>query len=105
MYERKSCFYWLDIIKRLRNEGLTQKEIGEKIGWTRTKIADFNRIIESIVADVLDLCKKHQIGRVTQNVAIATFDFSEGWFRYSGLYDLIKTHQIKINYSVGRIFF
>jgi len=91
----KLSFDWLDIIKRLRNEGLIQKEIGEKIGWTRTKIADFNRIIESIVADVLDLCKKHQIGRVTQNVAIATFDFSEGWFRNSGLYDLNEKYQLK----------
>jgi len=33
------------------------------------------------VPQLLDLCKKHQTGRVTKKVPNGTFDFSEGWFR------------------------
>ena len=79
-------FDWLSIIQKLKGEGLTQKEIGEKIGWSRTKIADYQRINEKIVAEVVNLCKSHQNGRATNDVAIATFDFTEGWFRNSGLF-------------------
>lgn len=37
---------------------------------------------------VLDLAKERQTGRVTDNVTDATFNFTEGWFRSSGLYDI-----------------
>ena len=87
-------FDWLDIIKRLRNEGLTQKEIGEKIGFSREKVSYYYRILDVIVTQVLNFCKQHQEGRVTKNVTNVTFDFTEGWFRYSGLYDLNEKYQL-----------
>ena len=46
-------FDWLDLISGLREQGLTQAEIGEKIGWSRTKVADYARLIENTVANVL----------------------------------------------------
>lgn len=68
-------FDWLGVIGRLRTEGMTQVEIGEKIGWSRTKVADYARLIENTVANVLELAKVHQSGRAT---------FTERWFRDSG---------------------
>jgi len=67
--------------KQLRDEGLTQEKIGKEIGWSREQVAYNYKILDVIVTQVLDLCKKHQIGRVTKNVTNVTFDFSEGWFR------------------------
>ncbi len=52
----------------------------------------FNRaasfLMNKIVTQVLDACKQYQNGRVTVEVTPVTFDFTEGWFRTSGLYDL-----------------
>lgn len=78
--------HWLDVIGRLRAEGLTQAEIGEKIGWTESKVKQYSALLNSIVTDVLGLAKKHQTGRVTEKVTNVTF--TEGWFRDSGLYAL-----------------
>ena len=70
------------------SEGLTQKEIGEKIGWTQKQVADYNRMLNQIIPKTLDFCKQHQKGRGNKNIPNGiTFDFSEGWFRTSGLYD------------------
>ena len=100
-YAPMDLFDWLDIIGRLRDEGLTQAEIGEKIGWSRTKVADYARLIENTVANVLELAKVYQSGRTTENVAIATF--TEGWFRNSGLYALCEKYQLRLTegYSSG----
>ena len=40
------------------------------------------------VTQVLELAQKHQKGRVTKDVTHVTFNFTEGWFRKSGIYDL-----------------
>ena len=45
-------------------------------------------LLSKIVAEVLDFSKLYQTGRATKKVAIATFDFTEGWFRNSGLYNI-----------------
>jgi DNA modification methylase len=42
------------------------------------------------------LCKQCQNGRVSENLTSVTFDFSEGWFRTSGLYDLTEQYQLKL---------
>ena len=70
-------FDWLDIIRRLRDEGLTQEQIGEKIGWSRTDVANNVAVLDKIVTQVLDLARQHQKGRVTQNVTCVTFDFTD----------------------------
>ena len=84
----EDLFDWLEIIRKLKEQGKTQKEIAEVLGWSRSKVADYNRILENVVAEVLEYAKQHQKDRVTQNVANATFDFNEGWFRNSGIYNL-----------------
>ena len=72
-YAPMDLFDWLDVIGRLRAEGLTQAEIGEKIGWTESKVKQYSALLNSIVTDVLGLAKKHQTGRVTEKVTNVTF--------------------------------
>ena len=76
-------------------DNYTQKEIGDKIGWNRNKLAGYIRLLNEIVADVLDLAKEHQKGRVTEIVANATYNFTEGWLRSVDIYDLNKENQLK----------
>ena len=92
-YAPMDLFDWLDVIGRLRAEGLTQAEIGEKIGWTESKVKQYSALLNSIVTDVLGLAKKHQTGRVTEKVTNVTF--TEGWFRDSGLYALCEKYQLR----------
>jgi hypothetical protein len=73
---------------------LTQAEIGEKIGWTESKVKQYSALLNSIVTDVLGLAKKHQTGRVTEKVTNVTF--TEGWFRNSGFYDLQPEYQLRL---------
>ncbi len=71
---------------------LTQEKIGEKIGWSETQVANYNKILTPI----LELCKTNQIGRVSEKLTNVIFDFTEGWFRTSGLYNLNSEHQMKV---------
>ena len=48
-----------------------------------------SRIINNIDTQVLDIARKHQEDRVTSN-------FTEYWFRTSGLYDLNNDNQLKL---------
>ena len=45
-------------------------------------------LLNNIVSQVLEVCKSVQKGRETGKVSNETFNFTEGWFRTSGLYDL-----------------
>ena len=65
---------------------MTQKEIGEKIGWSRENVKNYVKILESFGTNILELCKSHQKERVPKNGTIVPFDFTEGWFRNSGLF-------------------
>jgi len=89
-------FDYLDMIKQLKKEGLTQQEIGDKLGWTTSKVKQYSATLSKIVTQVLEFCKQHQKGRVTEKVTNVTFDFTEGWFRNSGLYDLNKEYQMRV---------
>jgi len=53
-------------------------------------------LMNKIVTQVLDACKQYQNGRVTVEVTPVTFDFTEGWFRTSGLYDLTAEFQLRL---------
>lgn len=94
-FAQMDLFDWLGIIKQLREEGLTQKEIGEKIGWSESQIKQYSMLLNKIVTQVLDLSKNHQEGRVTEKVTQVTFNFSEYWFRTSRLYDLQEKYQLE----------
>lgn len=58
-------------------------------------MAKYVMLADSVVPQVLDLAKKHQKGRGTDDVPDGTFDFTEGWFRTSGLYGLCPEYQAR----------
>ena len=80
-YAPMDLFDWLGVIDAQRKDGLTQQSIGDKIGWSRDRVADYTSVINHIGADNLFLAKDHQTGRATHDGANATLDFTEGWFR------------------------
>ena len=77
----------------MRKEGYTQQEIGDRIGWSRSKVADYNRIIDN-VGHIIDKAKEYQQGRTTQDVGTPTFNFTETWFR--NLYQLNAKYQERL---------
>ena len=93
-FAKLDLFDWLGIIGNLRKEGLTLEEIGEKIGWSESKVMQYSALLSKILTPILDLCKQHQIGRVSEKLTRVSFDFSEGWFRTSGLYQLNEKYQL-----------
>ena len=66
-YAPMDLFDWLDVIGRLRGEGLTQAEIGERIGWTREQVKHYIAVLNTIGTEVLNLARGHQEGRVPEN--------------------------------------
>jgi len=81
------CQIWnnLHITPAHEDKKLTQKEIGKKIGWSESQLSRYFKILE-ILPQVLNLCKFHQNGRGNKELPSGNFDFTEGWFRTSGLY-------------------
>ena len=92
-YSPEDLFDDLDAIQYLKEQGLTQKEIGGRLGWSREKVKDYQTVNNKIGATILSLAKEHQKGRAPKNGANAPFDFTEGWFRTSGIYDLEDEYQ------------
>lgn len=86
----------LDTIRQLKDQGMTQAEIGEVIGVGEGTVKQHSMLINRIVTPVLDSCKSQQKGRVTEEVTPVSFDFTEGWFRTSGLYDLTGEFQERL---------
>ena len=94
--KKNTLFDYLDYIARVKDD-YTQKEIGEKIGWNRSKVKQYSALLINIkVTQVLNIAKQHQKGRVTKEVTHVTFDFTEGWFRTVGIYDLNDDNQLKL---------
>ena len=44
----------------------------------------------------MDIARKHQEERVTKEVTGVTFNFTEYWFRTSGIYELNDDNQLKL---------
>lgn len=96
-YAPMDVFDWCELIGKMRDEGLTQAAIGERIGWTRESVRDHIALIDSVGADILRECMEHQNGRAPANGANAPkTTFTEGWFRTSGLYKLCDEYQIRM---------
>lgn len=74
-------FDWLDIIGKLREEGLTQAQIGERIGWSREAVKNYIAVLDKIGTDIRNITKQYQFGRVPSNGTVVPFDFTEYWFR------------------------
>ncbi len=83
-------------VARLRAEGLTQAQIGERIGWSRSQVNNYLMLIDRVDTAVLDLARSHQNGRVSPDDTVVSFTFTEGWFRDSGLYDLPAEYQLRL---------
>ena len=92
-YAKRDLFDVLYKIGKLKDEGRRGKEIAETFGWTETKARDYSTLL-SKVAPLIKISKSHQIGRATEKVAYATFDFTKGWFRTSRLYGLNEDFQL-----------
>jgi len=94
-YAPMDLFDWLDIIGRLKDD-YTQEEIGNKIGWSRSKVKKYSALLSNIkVPEVREISKKYQKDRGTNEVPNGTFNFTERWFRDSGIYDLNKDNQLE----------
>lgn len=88
-YSPMDVFDYIESIAKMRDSGLTQSSIGERIGWSRAAISQYIGLMESVATNVLAKCKEHQDGRVAKNAtSVALYNFTEGWFRNSGLYKL-----------------
>jgi len=92
-YSPMDLFDWIELISSMKDGGYTQQEIGERIGWSRKKVADYYRLIEVVVPHVIAKAKSVQYGRGANDVPNGTSNFTEGWFRDSGLYDLNEKYQ------------
>ena len=62
------------------------------------QIKKYIGILNKIVPRILKITKKHQKG-------LGRMDFTEGWFRKSGLYELEEDYQNKVfdNFTVNKI--
>jgi len=88
-------FDYLDIIEQLKTQGLTQEEIGTKIGWSRSMVKQYQKLLNDIGTIIFNFCKLHQEGRVPKDGTNVPFDFTEGWFRDSGLnYNLSSVQKV-----------
>lgn len=72
----------------------TQAEIGEKLGWSRSKVKQYVAILDKVGTEILEMARGHQEGRVPEDgTTVPTHNFTEGWFRNSGIYGLNKEFQ------------
>lgn len=90
-------FDWLNVIQTQKEQGKTQQQIGESIGWSQRRVADYCKIKSCVSADVLKKAKSNQEGRALENSATA-LNFTEGWFRNSGIYDLQPERQQNVRF-------
>ena len=80
------------VIKSLKSQNLTQEKIGERIGWTQEQVSRHQTINEVIMPDILKMALEHQKGRGIDEYAQG-HNFTERWFRDSGLYELNSEYQ------------
>lgn len=80
-YAPMDLFDWLGVVDNQRKEGLTQHEIGDKIGWSRSNVLNHCLLLDKIDTVNLELAKAVQNGRVSQNDTTVSLNFTEGWFR------------------------
>ena len=95
-YSPMDLFDWIELISSMKDEGYTQQMIADRIGWSVNKVKQYFVLLNEIVTQVFDKAKSRQKGRVTEEVTNVTFNFTEGWFRNSGLYDLNEKYQERL---------
>ncbi|MFL2131988.1 hypothetical protein [Ruoffia sp. FAM 20858] len=95
-YSPMDLFDWVELISSMKDEGYTQQGIGERIGWSRDKTKNHQRLLSEVGTNILEKAKSLQIGRVPSFGTNVAFNFTEGWFRNSGLYDLNEKYQERL---------
>lgn len=95
-YAPMDVFDWVDLISKMKSDGLTQAAIGDRIGWSESKTMQYSALLKNTLTDVLILAQTYQEGRVSDNLTNVSFNFTEGWFRNSGIYDLNEEHQMAL---------
>jgi hypothetical protein len=86
-YAPEDLFDKLDTIRVLKVDGMSQVEIGTLIDFDSTQTSRHLKIINKLPI-ILDLARHHQEGRGNEDLPNGNFNFTEGWFRNSGLYEL-----------------
>jgi site-specific DNA-methyltransferase (adenine-specific) len=94
-YAPEDVFDKINTVSKLVEQGYTQEQIGGILLVSREVIKNINKLNNSIGTKIINLCKSHQNGRVPSNGTNVPFNFTEWWFRISGLYDLNEQYQIK----------
>ena len=83
-YAPMDLFDWLDVIKSLKSQNLTQEKIGERIGWTTDQVKRYSSLLTHIVPQILVLALEYQTSRGTDKVPNGTtFNFTEGPILYN----------------------
>ena len=59
---------------------------------SKNNISNYYQLLDKSTT-ILDLCKTFQIGRVDEKSTSGVFNFTERWFRDSGLYELNQEFQ------------
>ncbi len=88
-YAPLDVFDWCDIVRK-ESETMTQEETAKKLGISRQYVSQFATIVAKIPDSIIKICKSHQLNRGDQE---PLFEFTEGWFRNSGLYGLSEKRQ------------
>jgi len=54
------------------------------------------RLLEKVDTRILDLAKQYQKGRVSASDTAVSFEFTERWFRDSGIYEISPEYQLEL---------
>ena len=93
-YAPEDVFDKINTVSKLKGI-YTLNEIAIILNISDSSVKQYGVLINKIVTKILEICKTHQVGRVTEKVTNVTYNFTEGWFRNSGLYDLNEQYQLK----------
>ena len=88
-YAPEDLFDKLDSIQMLRDQGMTQQQIGDVVGMSTSSIKNYDSILNRVVTNIIKQARLHQEGRVATKDTTVTYNFTEGWFRNSGIYENI----------------
>lgn len=77
---------------------VTHEELGSD--WSKSKVKQYSSLLSNVVTRVLEMARNHQKGRGTDEVPNGTFNFTEGWFRTRGLYNLEVRNQYSVKSNV-----
>ena len=75
-YSPMDLFDWIELIGKMRSEGLTQQEIGERINWSRATVSNYSMLIERIATPIIDLAKLHQKEKVATSATNVANNFN-----------------------------